>query len=435
MSLINKMLQDLDQRRSPQAAAGDPALAAHLKPVATPRYGSEVFWRVMAAVMLLMVGWVAWVMWQLTPHPVVTDLAYQSALRARPIQPEAARQERSGGIAAAGPAAAGEPAAASFIPPGTSPAPATTPPASPAPAVAAATSPTPASPSAASPSAAVPAPALPAAASATLQPDAGPAAQVATAAPRIDMLKLATELFTPIPERKTRPPAKPASAAPAPVSADAGTAQRLSVAPAPAAGAKGERAAGGTPRQLADAQFRRASRLVNEGKSAEGMDGLRAALSIDPSHELVRQSIVALQIEGRQVDAAAAALREGLALNPSNPVFAVLLARIMVERNDIGGALALLQKHGAGGNSNAEYRAFVAALQQRLGRHQEAIDEYQAALRMAPATGTWWVGLGISQEASSRPREAVDAFRRARASGNLTPDLITFVDERLKQLQ
>jgi MSHA biogenesis protein MshN len=232
------------------------------------------------------------------------------------------------------------------------------------------------------------------------------------------MLKLATELFTPIPERKSKPAAKIASATPA-----------SEVGPTRAG------ASGASARQLADAEFRRASRLVKEGKAAEGMDKLLAALSIDPSYELVRQTIVALQIEGRQVDAAASALREGLALNPANSVFAVLLARIMVERGDIGGALALMQKHEASGVGNAEFRAFVAALQQRLGRHKDAIDEYQAALRIAPGAGTWWVGLGISQEAASRPREAADAFRRARASGNLTSELIGFVDERLKLLQ
>src|SRR5258708_12790233 len=40
---------------------------------------SDFFWRTMAMLMLFAVGWVAWLVWQLTPHPVVTDLVYQSS--------------------------------------------------------------------------------------------------------------------------------------------------------------------------------------------------------------------------------------------------------------------------------------------------------------------------------------------------------------------
>ena len=45
------------------------------------------------------------------------------------------------------------------------------------------------------------------------------------------------------------------------------------------------------------------------------------------------------------------------------------------------------------------------------------------------------MGLGISLQAVNRNSEAQDAFRRARASNTLNPELQAFVDQRLKQLQ
>jgi MSHA biogenesis protein MshN len=84
---------------------------------------------------------------------------------------------------------------------------------------------------------------------------------------------------------------------------------------------------------------------------------------------------------------------------------------------------------------NADYVAFFAALLQRQGRHEEAIEQFQAALRVKPATGVWWLGLGISLQAANRAAEAQDAFRRARATNNLSPELAAFADQRLKQLQ
>src|SRR5258706_12791382 len=50
-----------------------------MHPVPARTLASDFFWRTMAMMMLFAVGWVAWLVWQLTPHPVVTELAYPSS--------------------------------------------------------------------------------------------------------------------------------------------------------------------------------------------------------------------------------------------------------------------------------------------------------------------------------------------------------------------
>jgi MSHA biogenesis protein MshN len=387
MSLINKMLQDLDQRNaSPSAGYGrSAAIAQQLRPVKRPLL-TEWFWYAMAVVMLLAVAWIIWLAWQLNPRPIVTDLAYQTA-------PKADAQ-------AAAPKAA---------------APA---PANPKSSVDAQTAAHLAQPAAEQPAAA--------------QPQDKPAAPPAEAS-RVDMLKLTTELGTSVRERSraVAEPRKPARNAA--VSRTPGT-SRIQTALAPAPG-QIDRRASGTARDRAAAEFRRAVTLVNQGRVAEGLDGLRGALKTDPGYDEVRQTLVALLIEAKRMDEAAAVLQDGLGRDPSNTGFAVLLARVMVERNDVNGALGLLQKHAAAGEANPEYHAFAAALYQRLERHGDAVAEYQAALKLAPNAGVWWIGLGISQQALNRPKDAVDAFQRAKASGNIGPELAAFTDRRLKLLQ
>jgi MSHA biogenesis protein MshN len=63
------------------------------------------------------------------------------------------------------------------------------------------------------------------------------------------------------------------------------------------------------------------------------------------------------------------------------------------------------------------------------------VSEYQAALTLAPRAGLWWMGMGISLQADNRGAEALDAFNRAKSAGGLSPDLLAFVDQRMKQLQ
>ena len=283
-----------------------------------------------------------------------------------------------------------------------------------------------------------------------------PQAAVAQAEPdRPEMLKLALEIITPLKERGARAPAGTSSAsspapkptskrndtpAPAPIldhlakaATKGATEAALLQAGAPPASGQISKRDGATPRERAMSEYRRAVGFVNQGRIAEGMDAFRSALGFDPSYEAARQTQVALLLEAKRMDEAARLLQEGIALNPSNAAFVMLMARIMVERNDIGGALALLQQHApAAGAANADYHAFAAALYQRLGRHGEAVAEYGAALRVAPGSGVWWVGLGISQEAQQRAAEAADSFRRAKDTGNLSAELAGFVERKLK---
>lgn len=380
MSLINKMLRDLDKRHAASGAMAGPAtlgMSQHAHPVPGRALASDVFWRIMAGAMLFAVGWVAWVVWQMMPRPVVTELVQQQT---RPL-------------------------------PAASAAPAISEPARPA--AVAAPKPEP----------------IPAAAVAPSRTVA-PAPQAAGKA-SFDMLRLATELTTPIPRRQSAPRSTPKAA-----NAPARTASAQPVRAAEPAG-KGtiDRRATTSAKYRADQEFRRAVNLVNQGRVAEGMDGFRNALEMDPTHEAARQTLVALLLEAKRVDEAAVVLQDGLTANPDNTEFAMLLARILVERNEVPNALFVLQRHAAPPDRNADFHAFAAALYQRLGRHKEAIDQYESALRLAPSAGVWWVGLGISFQAAERSKEAVEAYSRAKSAGNLAPELLAFVDQRLKQLQ
>jgi len=108
VSLINKMLQELDKRHAAQGrppTAESLRLAQNLRPVKPGRVGSELFWRVIGGVMVIVVAWVIWVVWQITPRSVVTELAYQSVNRTRPSQQP---PEAKVAVAPAIPAPAGE---------------------------------------------------------------------------------------------------------------------------------------------------------------------------------------------------------------------------------------------------------------------------------------------------------------------------------------
>jgi MSHA biogenesis protein MshN len=295
---------------------------------------------------------------------------------------------------------------------------------------------------------------------APVTPAAPPLATVSAEPIKVDMLKLATEIATPFNEKS--PVAKPGverkpSAGPAPagraMSKGKSAAQALTEAEqalgapasksgsaAPAARALGPASIDkqmrvSTPAERAELQFRNATVLLNQGRVAEAIDGYKSTLLLDAGHAAARQALVGLLLENRRIDEAQQFLQDGLKINPDRAGFAMLSARIQVERGDLQGAHDLLGRHAGSAADNADYHAFDAAVLQRLGRHKEAVTGYQAALKLAPRAGLWWMGLGISLQADNRGADALDAFRRARSAGGLSPDLLAFVDQRVKQLQ
>jgi MSHA biogenesis protein MshN len=190
-----------------------------------------------------------------------------------------------------------------------------------------------------------------------------------------------------------------------------------------------------TVQQQADNEFRKATGLVQQGNANDAMDGFDAALRLDPDHEAARQALVVLLLEKKRNADAERLLQDGLKRNIKNSGYAMLLARIQIERDASWQALLTLQKTLPYAEDQADYQAFIAALLQRLDRHKEAVTHYKLAVQLAPDSGVWLMGLGISLQALQRNAEAHDAFQRATDTHSLSADLQAFVEQRLKELK
>lgn len=190
-----------------------------------------------------------------------------------------------------------------------------------------------------------------------------------------------------------------------------------------------------SPKQLAENEFRQAYLLAQQGQLKEAAAGYARALKLDANHDMARQSLIAVLLESKLNNEAEKVLRDTLLLNPKNTHYAMLLARLQVERNALPLALETLNKALPFADQQADYQAFVAALQQRQARHKEAVTHYQKALQLTPNAGLWLMGLGISLQALQRKEEALDAYQQAMSSHKLSPDLEAFVTQRIKEIK
>jgi len=189
-----------------------------------------------------------------------------------------------------------------------------------------------------------------------------------------------------------------------------------------------------TPQQQAENEFRKAGVALQMGRQADAMAGLEQTLKLDPRHAAARQTLVGLLLQAKRNDDAIRLSQDGLALDPAQTGLSMILARVQVEQGDLHAALATLERGLPHAGARADYHAFMAALLQRDKRNKEAIEQYTIALGSTPQSGVWWMGLGISLQAENRTADAREAFSRAKATNTLTPELQAFVEQKLQQL-
>jgi MSHA biogenesis protein MshN len=403
MSLLNKMLRDLDARRAPSLDRAALPEDVHVTPTGYKRSRSPA---VLLLALLAAAGWY-WI--GNDPQPVKRIAA---------IVPEL------------GPAPAMAPAAvAPAAPAPVAPAPVAPAPVAPAP-VAPASAPTPApvpAPPPAKPSTAVPAPvaSAPSAAAAAPKPTvsaARPSAAPPAAKPNKDGAAAPADAESAGGKEKTARDAAPPTPA------------KEAKEPPPADEPSGieKRSRGSLADGAAENEYGKAMAALRQGGTSTAMQGLRAALRIDSRHVSARQALLSLLVEQRQWSEAETLLDEGLALDPAQSGWALALARLQLEKGRLAAAVDTLERHARHAERNAEYQAFRALLSQKQKRSAEAAERYRAALALKPAESRWWYGLGLVLEADHKPREAREAYLKAKETGNLPPELAGVVEQRLR---
>lgn len=187
-----------------------------------------------------------------------------------------------------------------------------------------------------------------------------------------------------------------------------------------------------TPRQRAEAEYAKGSAARQQGQADEARAAFETALQIDPTYHGARQALVGTLLDARQPADAMRILQEGLQLAPAQQGFAMTLARLQLDNGDLDTAAQTLARSLDYPDVSPDYIAFYASLLQRQQKHAEAVTQFQRALGRRRNVGVWLLGLGISLEALGRGAEAQEAYRLAKSSGNLSADLQSFADQKLR---
>lgn len=406
MSLINQVLQDLQQRRAPEFDTAQATLrdvtvtpARHTVRRALP---PGLLWILVA----LLAGISLALLWQRLPtqHVIANKTAPASASTkthaTAPTQIAAAPAKPVSITASAATAPVAKPLTPA-IPTTTA---VTAPPATPVASVMPVTSAAPLTPAAPAQAATTLAAAAPAAPPASQQP-AAIAAAVVTPPQHADIPATPRKQFAPpVLSRDTTSPVEKTLR---PMSAE----------------------------QQAELAYRDGMRLLQSGRPSIAEPRLRAALSASPTYYPARAALAALLINSNRLADAHSLLVAGLELAPQQPTLAKLEGRLLIEQAQLQQARAVLERAAPPLSSDPEYYSLLGALYQRLGLYAQAAQTYRSIVETDPRNGVWWMGLGMALEGTGDTGAARAAYEHARQSGSLNRAVLQFVQAKLAALQ
>lgn len=247
----------------------------------------------------------------------------------------------------------------------------------------------------------------------------------------------------PIPKPEPAPRQSPvAVAVPAPVRASAAVGRELPSRTSdatPGASAAGDARIERRERPLsalerAEVAFRAGVSALEHNQTAVAVARFDEALGLAADHIPARQAMLGILLEARRTMDAEALLLEGLDHVRHAP-FALVASRLQLERGDVQAALATLEAFEDVGRSNPDYLATLAGVLQRAGRHVEAADRYQTAIAAGNPRAAWYLGRAISLRELGRGGEARSSFQQAIDTGSLAPEVQVYVEKQLAALR
>ena len=186
----------------------------------------------------------------------------------------------------------------------------------------------------------------------------------------------------------------------------------------------------------ADKLYAQALEHQKQGQAEQAMASLQESLAANPKQVQARLLLASMLAERKQPDPAADLLTDGLMLLPQQTAFMRALAPLWIKAGQQDDAMALLAQ-GAKlvGDRDPAFHGYYASELLRLKRPSEAQTHYRLALSGNPEQAEWLVGLGLALQQQGNAAEALEAFRRASASGKLSSQVQGMVNQVIAKLQ
>lgn len=189
-----------------------------------------------------------------------------------------------------------------------------------------------------------------------------------------------------------------------------------------------------TAEQRGEKKYQEAQKLSRQGMIKQAIEKYRNALQLSPGHIEARLGLAALYFGREKPGAALVVLDKGLALDGDNVRLALLAAKIHYKQQHYAGVVHYLSQSVDAGEQ-IEYVALKATSLQQLRRFSEAAEQYLLLTAVNPGNGRWWLGLGTAYEGQGDKPAATAAYEKSLGLSNISQNSRQYVMSRLRLLK
>lgn len=176
-------------------------------------------------------------------------------------------------------------------------------------------------------------------------------------------------------------------------------------------------------------------RAMRKKNLADAQKAFHDAVTADQEFDTARQALVSSLLESGDKVAAEAMAEEGTAHGNARAMFALIAARLKLERGANKEALIGLEAQAESGSRYPDYLALWGNALAREQRQAEAARKYEQAIELAPTNPTYHVGMAYALRNDGQFAAAYAAFQAASDLPNLSPQLSEFVQQQINSLR
>jgi MSHA biogenesis protein MshN len=161
---------------------------------------------------------------------------------------------------------------------------------------------------------------------------------------------------------------------------------------------------------------------------------LQELLETEPDNIKARKKLASLLFAQGNYTQSRQLLIQGIELHPTQSDLRLMLARLYMVQNEPSLAMNILAEFQPSRNNQSEYLAYRAALAQQLKQTKLAKKDYQTLTHIESDNAKWWLGLAIAEDQLGEMNMAIKSYNKASSLGQLQGSVNEFIQQRMTVL-
>ena len=177
-----------------------------------------------------------------------------------------------------------------------------------------------------------------------------------------------------------------------------------------------------------------AAQAVAENNVTKAIEIYRQILNIDFKQHEIRKKLAVLQYSNGNNGAASVVLSDGIDIAPQRIDFRLMLARLFYREKKLRAAYTVLEGVEPDVQRNIDFYGLKATVAQELELNAESSHLYGRLVIYEPNRAQWWLGLAISLDRMSQRDGALRAYENAADLRQLSASANDFIKQRILEL-